>query len=165
MSTATYKHSAQAHGEMVSYAWRLTGSRDQAEEVVQEAYVRLAETAAKQLLEKPAAYLRRVVHNLALDHIRSRKRRERIFVADSDTNLAEMASTEASPEQQTLSRMEIFRLQEALSELPDNIRIAVEMHRLGGAKLREIAEALDVSTTQAHYFIRKGVAHCLTKLG
>ncbi|WP_215747908.1 hypothetical protein [Gluconobacter sp. P1C6_b] len=38
MSTATYKHSAQAHGEMVSYAWRLTGSRDQAEEVVQAAY-------------------------------------------------------------------------------------------------------------------------------
>ncbi|MFT8559950.1 MAG: sigma-70 family RNA polymerase sigma factor [Acetobacter sp.] len=164
MSKVTYQHSAEAHTDLVRYARRITRNHDYAEEIVQEAYVRLAEAARKQLLTKPAAYLRRVVHNLALDHLKARKCEARLFVAEREADLAAVPASLASPEQQAFSRAEFMKLEEALAELPERTRIAVEMRRFGGAKLREIAEALDITPSMAHHLVMQGVARCLAKL-
>ncbi len=48
--------------------------------------------------------------------------------------LDEMAAVQPTPEQVVLSRNELMRLEAALAELPERVRIAVEMHRFGGAK-------------------------------
>ncbi len=54
--------------------------------------------------------------------------------------------------------------EDAFAELPERVRIAVEMHRFGGARLREIAAELGVSVTVAHELVVTGVAHCRSRL-
>ncbi len=149
---------------LVHYASRITGDRDHAEEVVQEAYLRLGETAAKRLLEQPGRYLARIVRNLALDRVWRARREANVFVADGETALAAVVAEQPSPEEEVLSRDEYDRLSTALAELPERTRIAVEMHRFGGAKLREVAEELGVSITVAHQLVTEGVAHCRARL-
>lgn len=52
--------------ELVNYANGITGDRMQAEDVVQEAYIRLI-AGRGEPIEQPVAYAYRVVRNLALD--------------------------------------------------------------------------------------------------
>jgi RNA polymerase sigma-70 factor (sigma-E family) len=66
---------------LVRVAYLLTGSKAVAEEIVQEAFVRVHERYDR--LEVPAAYLRTVVTNLSRNHMR-RARRERHVVLDRD---------------------------------------------------------------------------------
>ncbi len=150
--------------QLIRYAARITGDLDHAEDVVQEAYLRLGEADLRQSLVRPGGYLSRIVRNLALDRLwLSRKEREN-FVADPDAALALVASEQASPEQEAVARDELARLEAALAELPERTRIAVEMHRFGGAKLREIAEELGISVTLAHQLVADGVAHCRERM-
>lgn len=149
---------------LIRYASRITGDRQHAEDVVQEAYLRLGEMARKQDLVRPGGYLARIVRNLAIDRLWRARRDDAVFAADGEALLDSLAADQPTPEQVALARDELGRLEIALSELPDRVRIAVEMHRFGGAKLREIAAELGVSVTLAHELVATGVAHCRSRL-
>lgn len=159
-----HKEIARKRRELIHYANRITGNRDHAEEVVQEAYLRLGEMASKQPLARPAGYLARIVRNLAIDRLWRTRREKEAFVADVEAALAQMVVDQPSPEQVALANDEFARLEAALAELPDRTRIAVEMSRFGGAKLREIAQELGISVTVAHELVIDGLAHCRARL-
>ncbi|OJW73707.1 MAG: hypothetical protein BGO57_14945 [Sphingomonadales bacterium 63-6] len=59
-----------------------------------------------------------------------------------------------------IGREELARFQQALELLPERQRIAVEMHRLGNYKLREIADRFGVSVAYAQELVAKGMAQC-----
>jgi RNA polymerase sigma-70 factor (ECF subfamily) len=42
--------------------------------------------------------------------------------------------------------------------------MALEMHRFGGCRLKEIADRLGVSVTTAHTLVAEGIAHCRRRL-
>jgi DNA-directed RNA polymerase specialized sigma24 family protein len=52
----------------------------------------------------------------------------------------------------------------AIAELPERTQIALEMHRFGGCKLREIADHLGISVTLAHSLVAEGIEHCRRRL-
>jgi RNA polymerase sigma-70 factor (ECF subfamily) len=149
---------------LVRYVHTITGDRDQAEDVVQEAYLRLDQTLTRRLLEDPGRYLFRIVRNLALDGRRRGRRDGRLYAADPEALLEQASDDQPSPETETLARDEYERLLAALAMLPERTRIAVEMHRFGGAKLREVAAELGVSLSVAHQLVVEGVAHCRDRL-
>ena len=70
-----------------------------------------------------------------------------------------------SPEKVALHKDELERVMEAMAELPERTRIALEMHRFGGCKLREIAAFLEISVPMAHVLVAEGVQHCKRRLG
>jgi RNA polymerase sigma-70 factor (ECF subfamily) len=53
---------------------------------------------------------------------------------------------------------------DALAELPERTRIAVEMHRFGGCTLKEIAEHFGISVSMAQVLVTDGVRHCQSRL-
>ncbi|MCT8003147.1 sigma-70 family RNA polymerase sigma factor [Sphingomonas sanguinis] len=159
-----YQEVIQKRRELIRYASRITGDRDLAEEVVQEAYLRLGEMAAKQPLARPGGYLARIVRNLAINRLWRSRRENEAFVPDGEAALANIVADQPSPEQMALANDQYARLEAALAELPNRTRIAVEMSRFGGAKLREIAEELGVSVTVAHELVIDGIAHCRSRL-
>lgn len=102
----------------------------------------------------------RIVRNLALDYCRRRKFEEAHFPYDVD-DMADVLPTERpTPEQQAIVSNELERLQMAVNELPERTRLALEMYRLGGYKLREIASHMNISTSMANYLVKEGVKHC-----
>lgn len=149
---------------LVEYATGIVGSRAQAEDLVQEAWLRFDETAKKRFLAEPLGYLYRIVRNLALDG-RRRIAREKEALASGVAASVTSPGTVSTPEMLALHRDELRLLEEALAELPERTRIAFEMHRLDGCKLREIALALGVSVPLAHVLVTEGIRHCKRRLG
>lgn len=157
---------AAHQGALVRYALGILGDSARAEDVVQEAYIRFWNAARDRLVEEPVAYLYRIVRNLALDTYRQGQR-ERTAMTKTDqlAGLDPTADTSPTPEHAIQYRDDLDRVTTALAELPERTRIALEMHRLGGCKLREIAAALGISTSLAHKLVADGVEHCKRRLG
>jgi RNA polymerase sigma-70 factor (ECF subfamily) len=150
---------------LVDYAATIVGSRTQAEDLVQDAWLRF-DRADRQLVKEPLAYLYRIVRNLALDGHRTIVRNGRVMAdTDFDDVSAVAGSTMPSPEFVALYKDELRILREALAELPIRTRVAFSLHRLGGYKLREIAEHLNISVTLAQTLVADGAEHCRRRLG
>ncbi|MEX2453897.1 MAG: sigma-70 family RNA polymerase sigma factor [Rhodospirillaceae bacterium] len=150
---------------LVEYASGITGDRAHAEDLVQEAWLRLDRAAGRRGLDEPLRYLYRIVRNLALDGHRRTARERRVVTGDDfDAAAGHAAAAEPSPETVALYRDELDCVLAAMAELPERTRIAVEMHRIGGCRLREIAAFLDISVPLAHLLVADGVEHCKHRL-
>lgn len=148
----------------MNYAASLVGSRAQAEDLVQEAWMRLDQAMEQRSMREPLAYLYRIIRNLALDGRRSATR-ERQWEVDGAGTAAILAQhAPSTPESVALHKDELRLLLRALDELPRRTRIAFGMHRLGGYKLREIAAHLGISLPLAHTLVVDGLEHCKKRL-
>src|SRR5688500_7510750 len=88
---------------MFSIAYRMVGSASDAEDIVQEAFLRFHREAGKgTAIDSPKAYLSAVTTRLGIDHLRSaRVRRERYFgtwlpepvLTDTDSDVTQHAET------------------------------------------------------------------------
>ncbi|MGI3131666.1 RNA polymerase sigma factor [Halopseudomonas pachastrellae] len=152
----------QAHQRaLIAYAGRILGSSERAEDVTQEAYLRLSAASSTAVQhENPEGYLYRIVRNLALDYRRRHQLEKSLFSHSLNEVVQEQPEERPSLEEQAITRSELERLQLAMDELPERTRLALEMHRLGGYKLREIAEHLGISTSMAQHLVVEGVKHC-----
>ncbi|MCC9623900.1 sigma-70 family RNA polymerase sigma factor [Thalassospira sp. MA62] len=151
---------------LVNYASSIIGNRVQAEDLVQEAWLRFDEATQSRFLDDATGYLYRIVRNLALDwQRRSRQESTMTDVFDYDVAIEISASDIPDPETVAVYKDDYAKVMRAMAELPDRTRIACEMHRFGGAKLREIAEFLDISVPLAHKLVADGIEHCRDRLG
>jgi RNA polymerase sigma-70 factor (ECF subfamily) len=150
--------------ELVNYAANITGDRAAAEDIVQEAWTRIGAVARVRSLEEPTAYLYRIVRNLALDGRRRRNFELQHFIEAADEEAAQTLSDAPTPEAVAVSKDELRIALDVLENLPEKMRIAVEMHRLGNAKLKDIAARLDLSVTAAHELVAEGVQRCRIRL-
>ena len=127
-------------GAMLGIARRMLGDAAEAEDVAQEAMLRLWRNAATLQLGpgglKP--WLRRVVSNLAIDRIRSARNTSVVAeVPETPTP----ASQAIGLEQRDLSR----RVQAALAALPERQRLALVLFHFEGLSQIEVGESLGVS--------------------
>lgn len=150
-------------GKLLTYATGIVGDPARAEDIVQDAFLRYRDAAASRSVREPLAYLYRIVRNLAVDLQRRLKTEDRYFVGSSDEIALEIAEAKPSPEAAAAARQELRNLLDALAELPERTRIALEMHRLGGCTLKEIAERLGISTSMAQILVVEGVAYCQSR--
>ena len=104
MDTSQY---AQYRPLMFSIAYRMTGSVSDAEDIVQEAFLRAGKdgTDGDAQVESPKAYLATITTRLAIDHLRSARVRRESYVgtwlpepliADTEPDPAELAVTSDS---------------------------------------------------------------------
>lgn len=123
------------------YALQLAGNRDDAMDLVQEAYLRLharwAECAAP---EKAAAWLYTIIRNLAIDHLRRRARR-----AETELDSSVLASVQEGPEADAARSERARRLWAAIASLPPEQREILLLRDWHGLNYSEIAELLGLS--------------------
>lgn len=148
---------------LIDYARSIAGGRAQAEDVVQDAWLRFADTRSDHTLSNPLGYLYRIVRNLALDAGRRLATEQR--EPESATRLGELVASTPSPEAQVCDEDALQMIAKALLELPDRTRIAFEMHRLGDYTLQQIAQHLGVSVGLVHSLVRDAMTHCAQCLG
>lgn len=149
---------------LVGYARNIIGDSDRAEDIAQDAYLRFSVAMAENPLDNPVSYLYRVVRNLALDYCRRRQLEKKLFSQNVDEWTEILPDDRYTPEQEAISSDALEKLQQAMNELPERTRVALEMHRLHEYKLREIAEHLNISLPMAHYLVKEGLTYCQSRL-
>jgi RNA polymerase sigma factor (sigma-70 family) len=149
-------------GALVNYASALMGDHGRAEDVVQEAWLRYRAASSDRRVDEPVGYLYRIVRNLALDLRRrlSLERRHVVVDLDGAAGQGDGLSAEAA----LIAREDLRRIVAALDELPERMRIALEMHRFGGCKLKDIAVHLGLSISFTQSLIKEGLKHCQRRL-
>ncbi|EIJ47612.1 ferric regulator sigma-24 subunit [Herbaspirillum sp. GW103] len=140
-------------------AARILGCRQRAEDVVQDAWFKIAELPEEFSARHPKAFLLQVTRNLAIDRQR-RMAMESFMFAEEEEGM-DVICHQASPEGTSISRQTLVSVANALSTLPERTLRAFELHRLEGYTQREVAEHLGVSTTLVNFMIRDAMQCCL----
>lgn len=141
-------------------AWSLCGSREEAEDLVQETFERVLRRPRFLRSEDDLGYLLRVLRNTYFSTRRTAARRPQTTALPDDLDLIE-DRTAVRPD----ARLESAELYEAISALPDDFRDALIAIDVVGLSYREAARALRVReatiTTRLHR-ARQRVANTLT---
>lgn len=129
-------------------AWRLTGDTATAEDVVQEAFLKLMAGADRiEGRSSLATWLYRVAYNASLDRLREQKRL--LPVPEEDETPALLPRTVvgfgASPEEMLRDAETRRALDEAVAALPHTLRAAFLLRDVEGLTTAEAAEALGLS--------------------
>ncbi len=134
----------QQRGRLVAIAHRMLGSRADAEDAVQEAWLRLArqDTAA---IENLTAWLTTVVGRICVDMLRSRNTRPEV---PDEERLPEIVVTEAGePEEDSVLAESVgLALLVVLDTLRPAERLAFVLHDMFGVPFDEIAQIVGKST-------------------
>lgn len=140
---------------LINYAKVVVGDHARAEDVVQDAFLRFC-GCADDPVEQLQPYLYRIVRNLALDTVRRQAIESRLQKISPQWGLP---GQELSPEQRVVNGDDASRIAATLAGLPERMRIALEMHRLGGFTLQQTADHLDISLSTAHRLIKDAIVH------
>lgn len=134
-------------------AARMLGDTNEAEDVAQEAMMRLWRVAPDWRLgeAKVTTWLYRVVSNLCTDRLRKRSRGT-VRLED----VAEPTDPTPSVETQMQDTARHSALRAALASLPERQRVAVVMRHFDGASNPDIAQALDISTEAVESLTARG---------
>lgn len=133
---------------MVRLAVLLVDELDVAEELVQDAFVKLHQRWRR--VDRPGAYLRTSVVNGCRNELRRRKRERRARRHDVPLPAVELGADE---------------MLDAISALPPKRRAAVVLRYYGGLNEREIADTLGVRPGTVKSLLHRGLAELRRTLG
>lgn len=147
-----------AHSQrVIALAWRLVGNRSDAEDIAQEAFLRLHRSLPTFRGEaRIATWLYRTVSRLAIDHLRREQLKQRLFFFRSSEEepdpLDSVPAPGEDPEQRLQSRQALGRLNALLQRLSPRQRVVFVLRHQEEMPLREIAGllGLEEGTVKAH---------------
>ncbi|MFF0637257.1 sigma-70 family RNA polymerase sigma factor [Nocardia sp. NPDC004151] len=152
MDAATVACFEASRNRLASLAYRLLGSAADAEDTVQDAFLRW-QAADRDYIEVPEAWLTKIVTNLALDRLRSaRVRRERAVGAWMPEPLLDgdpMLGPAETAEQRESVTVAVLLLMERLSPLERAVYVLREAFSYTHAEIADIL-AITESASQQH---------------
>jgi RNA polymerase sigma-70 factor (ECF subfamily) len=149
---------------LFSIAYRLTGSASQAEDIVQDAYLRYRQTDTESI-QSPKAYLTTIVTNLSLNYLKSAhvQREEYIGIWLPEPVLTS-ADAEEPPEtkieQQEALSIAFLKLLETLTP-PE--RAVFLLHEVFDYSFAEIADILEKSPANCRQIFHRAKSHLAEK--
>ncbi|ABA90359.1 RNA polymerase sigma factor [Syntrophotalea carbinolica DSM 2380] len=142
---------------VVNLAYRMLGDRQEAEDLAQEAFLRLHRSLPSFRGDcRIKTWLYKVVSRLVIDHIRREQVRRRIFFfrkhEDDPDPVANFADPSASPSDQLLGQETRQKLFKAMEKLSGRQRAVFVLRHQEGLPLKEIAQVLHLKegTVKAH---------------
>jgi RNA polymerase sigma-70 factor (ECF subfamily) len=137
---AVYYHYEQP---MLSLAYRMLGNQEEAEDALQDAFLKLFRKVGKYRFDAAfSSWLYRIVANSCYDLLRKRKR-------------AAQVDLDSIPETGTEDHSDVrVHLQKAINDLPHQMKACFVLNVQEGFKIREVAEMLGTKegTVKAHIF-------------
>jgi RNA polymerase sigma factor (sigma-70 family) len=135
-------------GRMLVVCLRYTKDRADAEDVLQDAFVKVFDKIGTYRFESPLlGWIKAIVVNTALNHLRSRRPWQ--FTEDLD----QTAAQELDPATTPLSGLHLTELMALIGRLPAGCRTVFNLYAIEGYPHHEIAELLGISegTSKSQY--------------
>jgi len=161
----------ERHGRaLFRLAYRMTGNEQDAEDVVQESFLRAYRQLAK--FDERASFgtwLYRIAANCSLDLVRSRKRRGAAAQptmaagagegepSELDLAIMNLASSDPTPERAALSTEVRDRVTEAMNELSATERTAFVLRHFEGMCIEEVSRVLECQPGAAKHSVFRAV--------
>lgn len=150
--------------DLIAYLQRKTGGQEDAEDVVQDAFVRFHRAGHDLNAPDARPLLFVIARNLQTDRwkaaAREGRRRHGEDIHDMDDGPMAVASDTPSVEQSLTARQNLAAAATVIRALPARTRDAFLLHRFGEMNYRQIAQRLGVSVSM----VEKHIAQALREL-
>ncbi|MFP5512489.1 MAG: RNA polymerase sigma factor [Alphaproteobacteria bacterium] len=151
---------AAERARVVRLIGRIVGCRSAAEDLAQEAFLRLWNRPDAGGSTDPS-YLFRTAQNLAIDHLRA----QRVRSDHAASVLADGQEADGTtPDNALAARRELEALHAALASLPERTQRVFLLNRLDGLSYAEIALKLGVSVSTVEKDMIRALALCRRRL-
>jgi RNA polymerase sigma-70 factor (ECF subfamily) len=159
---------AALESPLLSYAMRLTGERGAAEDIVQEAFMKLHEQF-KQVRE-PRRWLYRTVHNLALNHQRKAGKIVpfEVLTAEGASETPETTDPQPLPDEQIAPREGVGLVRLSIEALDERSRQLIRLKFNDDLSYKEISAQTGLTVGHVGYLLHhalKAIADELLKNG
>jgi RNA polymerase sigma-70 factor, ECF subfamily len=139
-------------------ALRLTRSREEAEDLAQEALVRAYDAFERFDGSNFKAWMLRIVTNLYINKYRQRQRGPQVGSLEEEGVLEPMSAEAEVPDRVLFDEALGAEIEEALAKVPEDFRMAVILSDIEGLSYQEIAEATGVPIGTVRSRIARGRA-------
>lgn len=158
MSTELYEPALgeifiQHRAQLRRVALKIVGTPQIADELIQDAYLKIVEMEGARDILKPFCYCCQVVRNLALDHCRRQAVEASYRIYPEDGELPQLSGG-SLPDHALHGIQVINAIDRILSRLPSRTRQVFELYRLGGLTQRDIALQIGCSATLVNFMLR-----------
>ncbi|MDW0118235.1 sigma-70 family RNA polymerase sigma factor [Sporosarcina thermotolerans] len=150
------------------YLLKLSGSKQLAEDLTQETFVRATISLHTYENEEARAWLFKVARNAYLDEWRKQQRWRTIPILSALTTKKEMISPYGVPEESLLAQELNEQLEDLLNYLPEQYRSIIYLREYEQFSYKEISESLQLTQDQVKitlYRARKRLADLAEKKG
>ena len=158
-----FDHFFKSHAKLLrNYMYYKFGDLDHAEDLVQDAFIKLWNNCSKVSLEKAKSYLYTVAINLGISGARHQqvKFKYQNFILDQ-----KLDRTDESPEFLMLEKEYMEKLKNAISDLSERQREVFLLSRIDKKTYKEIAEMSNVSVKAIEKLMHKALMALREKIG
>lgn len=132
------------------------------DDIVQEAYAKLASVDSVDGVRNPRAYLMQTANSIICSHLR---RSQVVTIrAVEDSKLAQFECDEASPETVACDRDELHRIDDLVAGFPKQVAAVFTLRRIEGLSQRQTAERLGVTESTVEKHMAKGLRLFMDKI-
>ncbi|WP_165787031.1 RNA polymerase sigma factor [Pseudohalioglobus lutimaris] len=150
------------HARLQRFVSRFCKTREDAEDLTQEAFLKVLEAGSKGKIEHPQAYLYRTARNLSLNMLASKSHQLSVYIEDlADPGVIEDGMSlehQVGHEQ----RFELFC--HATLDLPERCREVLILRKVYGLSQKEVAQRLGISVSTVEKHLAKALMRCAASM-
>ena len=138
------------------------GSRHEARDIAQEAYVKILGLDQVGVVNHLRAYLFRTANNLAINRLKQRIRRRES--QNVDVTEIDLPGDTVHAERVVAAKAQISQLGDVVACLPPKFRMAFLLYKVECLEYAEIADRMDISQSMVRKYVLQAVRYCHDKI-
>jgi len=148
---------------LLRYFQRRVGDRVEAEDLVQDVFVRLTQRGNLDAIEHLTGYVFEAAASVLRD--RHRRRRSRSADVHDEYDVDRHGGVDFPPDRVLGGQERLRQASAALLELPERTRDVFLLRRIEGMRYQDVAARLGISVSAAEKHMQRAVAHLLRRMG
>lgn len=145
---------------LVRSIMKMSVEQQDVDDILQETFIRVLHSDAKQQIKSPKGYLFVVSRNLVLKKLTQQSKE---IHTELDDAILE-SEAEDTVEKELYQKLKFERFSKVLSSLPEKNRRAILLRKLYCLSHKEIAKKMDVSVSSVEKYIAAGLRQCKQSL-
>jgi len=152
---------------MLETAGEITGCHKKAEDILQDAYIKVIEKSPYESVNYHKSFAFRVIRNLSIDHYRRKRLERKLFQEDeSEEQISEYSQCINNPERSIICLNQFEVIEKTLAKMSERSQHAFKLLRQDGLTQREISNKLNISPTLVNFIVKdvlKDLKNALTE--